>query len=358
MKKIDLYIIKKFLGTFFYAISLLIVIVIIFDVSENIDEFLENDAPLNEIIFSYYFNFIPYFLNLFIYLFTFISVIFFTSKLASNTEIIAILSSGISFIRLLRPYFISGLFLALISFYLANFLIPKTNQKRREFKDTYMEKLSKNKDKNIHLQIHQGTFVYVERFDTKSLKGKKFTIEKFKDNKLYYKLRAKSIAWDSISQKWQINDYYIRTINNTKENLIKGKRIDTTLNLAPSDLYVEKEDFEEMDYWELNRTIKSKKMKGAENVKIYEVEKSKRVASPFATLVMTFIGMSLSCRKIRGGIGMHLGLGIAIAFAFILFMQISTVFAISGNLPPYLSAWIPNIVFGILGIFFLYTAPK
>lgn len=358
MKKIDIYIIKKFLGTFFFAISLLIVIVIIFDISENIDEFLENDAPLNEIIFSYYFNFIPYFLNLFIYLFTFISVIFFTSKLASNTEIIAILSSGVSFTRLLRPYFISGLVLAVFSFYLANFLIPKTNQNRREFKDTYMEKLSKSKDRNIHLQIHPGTFVYVERFNTHSLKGTKFTIEKFKDHKLYYKLRAKSIKWDTINLKWIINDYYIRTINDNKEELLKGTRIDTTLNLSPSDLYVEKEDFEEMDFWELNRTIESKQMKGADNVKIYQVEKSKRIASPFATLVMTFIGMSLSCRKVRGGIGMHLGLGIAIAFAFILFMQVSTVFATVGNLSPYLSAWIPNIIFGIIGIFLLITAPK
>ncbi len=358
MKKIDQYIIKKFLGTFFYAISLLIVIVIIFDISEKIDDFLENDVPLNEIIFSYYLNFIPYFLNLFIYLFTFISVIFFTSKLASNTEIIAILSSGVSFTRLLSPYLISGLILAVISFYLANFLIPKTNQKMREFKGTYMEKLSRNKDRNIHLQIHPGTFVYVERFNTHILKGNKFTIEKFKDHKLYYKLRAKSIKWDTVNLKWTINDYYIRTINGKKEKLIKGTRIDTTLNLSPSDLYIEKEDFEEMDYWELNRTIKSKKMKGAENVMIYEVEKSKRVASPFATLVMTLIGMSLSCRKVRGGIGMHLGLGIAIAFAFILFMQVSTVFATFGNLPPYLSAWIPNIIFGILGIFFLITAPK
>ncbi|MCD4772658.1 MAG: LptF/LptG family permease [Bacteroidales bacterium] len=358
MKIIDFYIIKKFLGTFFYAISLLIVIVIIFDVSENIDEFLENDAPLNEIIFSYYLNFIPYFLNLFIYLFTFISVIFFTSKLASNTEIIAFLSSGVSFARLLRPYFISGLILAVFSFYLANFLIPKTNQKRRVFKDTYMEKLSKNKDRNIHLQIHPGTFVYVERFNTHSLEGKKFTIEKFKDHKLYYKLRAKSIKWDTINREWLIKDYYIRTIKDKKEKLVKGTRIDTTLNLDPSDLYVEKEDFEEMNFWELNRVIESKKMKGVENVKIYEVERSKRAASPFATLVMTFIGMSLSCRKVRGGLGMHLGLGIAIAFAFILFMQVSTVFATLGNLPPHMAAWIPNIIFGIIGIYLLITAPK
>ena len=358
MRIIDWYIIKKFLGTFFYAISLLIIIVIIFDISENIDEFLENDAPFNEIVFSYYVNFIPYFINLFIYLFTFISVIFFTSKLASNTEIIAFLSSGISFYRFLRPYFISAIFLALLSFYLANFLIPRTNKTRRIFKTTYMEELIKSKDRNIHLQLKPGTYIYVENFNVRSNSGFKFAIEKFDEEKLYYKLRGERIRWDSASQHWIITDYYVRRIDGLNEKITKGQELDTALALRHSDLYVYKEDFEEMNFWELNEKIAAEKLKGSEKVKMYEVEKSKRLASPFATLVMTLIGVSLSSRKMRGGIGMHLGLGIGITFLYILFMQISTVFATLGNLPTNLAAWVPNIIFTMLGIYLLMKAPK
>lgn len=358
MKILDLYIIKKFLGTFFYAISLLIIIVIIFDVSENIDEFLENNAPLYEIVVSYYINFIPYFINLFIYLFTFISVIFFTSKLASNTEIIATLSSGVSFYRFLRPYFISALFLTIMSFYLANFLIPRTNKTRREFKDTYMEKLVKSKDRNIHMQIEPGTLIYIENFNITNNSGTKFSIEKFDGSSLTYKLRAERIKWDSTQSHWIISDYYIREIDGLNETIKKGYELDTIFRLKPSDLYIYKEDFEEMNYWELNEKIREEKLKGSEKVKFYEVEKSKRMASPFATLVMTLIGVSLSSRKVRGGIGMHLGLGIGIAFAYILFMQVSTVFATFGTLPPVLSAWVPNVIFTIMGIYLLKNAPK
>lgn len=358
MKKIDIYIIRKFLGTFFYAISLLIIIVIIFDVSENIDEFIEKKAPLHAIIFDYYLNFIPYFVNLFSYLFTFISVIFFTSKMAANSEIVAILSSGISYYRMLRPYFISAIFLAIMSFYLSNFLIPKTNQKRRLFKDRYIENLEKDKDQNIHFQINPGTFAYVESFNMKNKTGYKFSLERFKDNKMIYKLSGERITWDSTESRWTIDAYTIRRINGLHEIISKGASMDTTLNLKPTDLYIQKENYEEMNFTELRQYIAKEKLKGSDDVVFYEVEKNTRIASPFATLVLTLIGVSLSSRKIRGGIGMHLGLGILITFSFILFMRISTVFATYGNLSPTLAAWIPNILFGALGLYLLKTAPK
>lgn len=358
MKIIDYYIIKKFLGTFFYAISLLIIIVIIFDISENIDEFLKNNAPLKKIIFDYYLNFVPYFINLFIYLFTFISVVFFTSKLAANTEIIAFLNCGISFNRLLRPYLISAIFLAILSFYLSNFLIPRANENRREFKNEYMENLTKLKDQNIHLQISPGEFVYVKNFSIQLKVGFKFTLEKFANEKLIYKLSAERITWDTAKNLWQLDDYFIREFDGTKELFSKGESIDTSFALMPTDLYIQKEDYEIMNYWELNEKIISERLKGSETVKSYEVEKGKRLASPFATLVMTIIGVALSSRKIRGGIGMHLGLGLGIAFAFILFMQISTVFATLGNLSPLYAAWIPNLIFSVIGIILLKSAPK
>lgn len=358
MKTIDIYIIKKFLGTFFYAISLLIMIVIIFDLSENIDEFISKKAPLNEIIFDYYLNFIPYFINLFSYLFTFISVIYFTSHMAGNSEIIAILSSGISYNRMLRPYFISAMLLALLSFYLANFLIPHTNQKRRAFTDVYFQNLSKSKDEHIHLQIDPGTFVYVESYNLNSKTGYRFSLEHFKGHMLDYKMMADRIIWDSLAGKWTIQNYTLRTIDGTRETIITGAKKDTTLNLLPTELYIKKENYEEMTYGELQHYIKKEKLKGAEEIVYYDMERQNRIASPFATLVMTLIGVSLSSRKIRGGIGMHLGLGILLTFAYILVMRVTTVFATVGDLPPYMAAWIPNIFFGLIGFFLLRSAPK
>lgn len=358
LKILDIYIIKKFLGTFFYAISLLIVIVIIFDISENIDEFLDKDAPLSAIIFDYYVNFIPYFINLFVYLFTFISVIFFTSKLASGTEIVAMLSGGVSYYRMLRPYFISAIFLALMSFYLGNFLIPKTNIKRREFKDKYMENLDQEKDRNIHLKIGEQTFVYLENFNSSTNTGIRFSLEKFDGNRLIYKLQGDRISWDSIHEQWAINNYAIRHIDSISESMVRGNQLDTIFNLRPDDLYEKKEDFEEMNYWELRDRIKEERLKGSVKAKEYDVERHKRIAGPFATIILTLIGVTLSSRKIRGGIGMHLGLGIGLTFTYILFMQVSMVFATYGDLSPFLAAWIPNIIFAAIGIVLLFTAQK
>jgi lipopolysaccharide export system permease protein len=333
-------------------------IVIIFDLSENIDEFLAKKAPLNSIIFDYYLNFIPYFINLFSYLFTFISVIYFTSKLAANSEIIAILSSGVSYFRMLRPYFISAAILALLSFYLANYLIPYTNQKRRAFTDIYFQKLSKNKDENIHLQINPGTFVYVESFNINSKTGYRFTLEKYKDNVLEYKLTADRIVWDSLTNHWSVQNYMSRTIDGMKEKIRQGTKMDTTLNLMPSELYIKRASYEEMTYGQLDRYIRQEKLKGSAEIVFYDMEKHNRIASPFSTLVMTLIGVSLSSRKLRGGIGMHLGLGILLTFAYILLMRITTVFATVGDLPPFVAAWIPNLIFGLIGLYLLRSAPK
>ncbi len=358
IKKIDIYIIKKFLGTFFYAIALLSIIIVIFDISEKVDDFIEKKAPVSEIVFSYYANFLPFFINLFSPLFTFIAVIFFTSKLARNTEIIAILSNGISFWRFLRPYMISAVIIAFLSFYLTNFLIPKTNINLRDFELKYLKNSKLLKDQNIHMQVRPGMFYYVENFNNFTNIGRKFSIENFTDGVLDYKLIADKIVWDSIANRWKIKNYYIRTIDGKNETITKGKEIDTTLNLAPKDFTIDVDDIKTMDFFQLRTFFNKEKLRGAENIKSYEVEKYKRVSFPFATIILTIIGVSLSSRKTRGGIGMHLGLGIAISFAFILFMQISTVFATAGALSPLIAVWIPNILFFILGLFLLKMAPK
>jgi lipopolysaccharide export system permease protein len=357
-KRIDTYIIKKFLGTFFYAIGLIIIIVIIFDISEKIDDFIEKDAPLSDILFKYYLNFVPYFANLFSPLFTFIAVIFFTSKLASNTEIVAILSSGISFRRLLRPYIISAIFLALFSFVLSNFIIPPANKKRLEFEMMYIRNAVRSKDMNMHMQISPGTYVYTEIFNNESNTAYHFSLEKINENGLYYKLSSDFAKWDSVKGSWKIENYFIRTIEDRKERIKNGKQIDTVINLKPSDFIENLHNIETMNWSQLNNYISDERLKGSDNLSYYLVEKHKRIAFPFATVVLTLIGVSLSSKKIRGGIGLNLGFGITLSFIFILFMQITTTFATNGNLPAVIAVWIPNIVFGALGVYLLRIAPK
>lgn len=357
MKKLDWYIFKKFIGTFFFSISLLIVIVILFDVSENIDSFIKNQAPFKEVVLHYYIPFIPYFINLFIYLFTFISVIFFTSKMAGHTEVIAILSNGISFRRFLYPYFLASLILAIGSFYLGNFLIPDMVAVKRQFKDNYIEKLTHSSGSNIHVQIEKGVYVYASNYDIKRQIAYKFSIEKFEGHHLTYKLVSDKAVYDTITGKWKISNYIERYIF-PEESMTRGREKDTTLLLQTRDLYSIKEEFEEMDLFEIHNHIKDLEMKGADNTLPYRIEMHKRLASPAAIIILTFIGAALSSRKIRGGIGLHLGIGITITFTYIIFMEFSRVFALSGVISPALAAWLPNIIFSIIGIYFLVKAPK
>lgn len=358
MRKLDLYIIRKFLGTFAYAISMLAIIIIVFDISEKIDEFVEKEAPLSAIVFDYYLNFLPYFINLFSALFTFITVIFFTSKMAFNTEIIAILSSGISFRRMLRPFIISATFIGLVSFILSNFIIPETNETMMEFQWTYLKDEREVSNRNIHMQIAPGEHVYVETYDAKKNMARKFTLEKFSDGELISKLRSNYATYDTATHSWKLNNWHKRIIHGKEEMLSKGTTYDTAIALTPHDFEVKLDDLKTMDWWELRSFIKKEQLKGASNVLEYEIEKQKRIAFPFANIILTLIGVAISSRKVRGGIGMHLGVGITLTFSYILFMQISTVFSANGGLEPMIAAWIPNIVFGIISIYLIRKAPK
>ncbi len=358
MKKLDLYIIRKFLGTFFYAIALLAVIIIIFDISEKIDDFLDKKPPLSAIIFQYYANFIPYFINLFSALFTFIAVIFFTSKMAANTEIVAILNSGVSFYRFLRPYLLSSLFLALISFGLTNFVIPETSKNMQNFQKEYLKSQKNNNETNIHMQISPGVFAYVESFDVKNKKGFRFSLEKFSDSSMTEKLTSDYLRWDSVSGMWALDNWVKREIGDKGEVITRGAKMDTLLNLNPGDFAIDVDDAMYMNYRELRDFIEMEKLRGSSNLMKFQIEKHKRIAFPFATIVLTLIGVSLSSRKVRGGIGFNLGVGITICFAFILFMQVTTVFATFGNLPPVIAVWTPNFLFGILALWLLRIAPK
>jgi lipopolysaccharide export system permease protein len=358
MKIIDKYIIKKFLGTFFFSLSLIIIIVIVFDISEKIDDFLGKKAPIKAIIFDYYLNFIPYFINLFSPLFTFIAVIFFTAQMANRTEIIAILSSGISFKRMLYPYFIAASVLCALSLLLNNWIIPPANKTRLEFENTYIRVAYVLHAHNFHRQIKPGEYIYFESYNSPDKIGYRFSYEKIKNGALTYKLMSDHIQWDSTSHKWSVYNYMIRNIDSLHETMRTGARLDTIFPFTPVDFIIRLTAVESMNYGELNRFIDAERLHGSENIVFYEVEKYKRIAFPFATFILTLIGVSLASRKVRGGIGAQLGLGIGISFVFIMFMQVATTFATNGNVPAIIAVWIPNLIFGILSIYLLRMVPK
>jgi lipopolysaccharide export system permease protein len=352
LQKIDFYIIKKFLGTFFYAIALIISISIVFDISENIDDFMAKEVPVKAIVFDYYLNFVPYFANLFSGLFTFIAVIYFTSKLAYNTEIIAILSSGVSYKRLMRPYLVGAAVIAVFSYMLGNYIIPPANKKKVDFRNMYIGTKKAGMERNIHRQIEPGVFVYMSSYNASVDVGYKFTIENFSGRKMTSKLSADYIKWNREKKKWVINGYYIRTIDGYTEKITQGTEKDTTLNMVPEDYQVVDNIVETMTLPALNKSIANLKLRGV-NTTDYEIEKHKRRSGPFSVFILTIIGVSLASRKIKGGIGFHLGLGLLLSFSYILFMQVTTVFATSNLLAPWLAMWIPNIVYGVLA-FYLY----
>jgi lipopolysaccharide export system permease protein len=358
LKLLDWYIIRKFLGTFFFSLALIICIAIIFDISEKMDDFLERKAPFHAILFDYYFNFIPYFANLFSPLFVFISVIFFTARLAANTEIVAILGSGVSFKRMLRPYFIAASVLALLSWYFNGWVIPHSNKVKLAFENTYIKNPVRFEDRNIHRQIAPGNFIYLESYNNIENTGFRFSLEKIEDGKRTFYLNSDRIQWDSTSQKWKIHNYYIRSVSGLHETIRSGTELDTILNLKPSNFKRRMNIVDAMDTPALDQFIDEEQMEGSANVNTYLVEKYRRISIPVATFILTLIGVSLSSKKVRGGIGVQLGFGIGLSFTYILFMQISNTFAINGIMPPFIAVWLPNIIFSIIAVVLLRNAPK
>lgn len=348
LTKLDIYILRKFLGTFFYAIALIIAICIVFDFSENVDDFIDNEAPFKAIVLDYYFNFIPYFANLFSGLFTFIAVIFFTSKMAFNSEIIAILSGGVSFMRYLRPYMIAALVISIFSYALGNYVIPPATKEMNDFKYTYIKKKGPEKLTDIHRQIEPNVYIYMKSFNSRNDYGSKFSIERFEDQKLVSKLTSDFIRWNRERKVWTISNYVIRDINGYEETITKGSRIDTTLAMTPDEFKTKKEDVEMLNYRELLDYIDQLQLRGVDAIEQYEIERHRRAAIPFSSFILTIMGVSLASRKIRGGLGLHLGFGILGAFTYIMFQQITKTFALSGTISPLLSMWLPNIAFAIV----------
>ena len=279
--------------------------------------------------------------------------------MAYSSEIIAILSTGISFRRFLLPYLFSASIIALLSFLLSAYIIPNANEDRIEFEKQYVNKRYANTEQNIHRQIAPGTYIYMSSYSVASNVGYDFSIENFKGDTLISKLTSSRVAWDKDSSRWVIHNWKLREIDGDIEIYTTGKRIDTIMPFSPSEFSENpKKIKEQLTFPELDEYIERMKLRGSSNIVEFQIEKYKMISNAFATFILTLIGVSIASRKIRGGMGFHLGLGLLISFSYILFMQFSTVFATNGDMDPLLAVWLPNMLFTVVGVFVYRTAPK
>ncbi|WP_374163360.1 LptF/LptG family permease [Arcticibacter sp. MXS-1] len=358
IKIIDWYIIKKYLGTFLFTCAIFTVVIVIFDVSEKLDDFLKHEAPFSKIVTEYYAGFIPFYLNFLSPLINFIAVIFFTAKMADQTEIVPILSGGVSFRRFLWPYFVSSFLIFAVTLVANLFIIPYTNKLMIGFENVYVNPKSDNSKTETHMQIDKNTYVYIKSFDNIQKVGYTFIMEKFDGDQLVQKLMADRIAWDSVKRKWSIENYTVRDVNGLKEKMTNGLKKDTTLDMRPVDFEVYDNIYSAMSTRELNSRIEKEKTRGTGVMQLLELEKYKRYVYPLSAFVLTLMGVSLSSRKVRGGVGLPLGIGIFLSFTYIVSIQFSTMFSLKGGLPPIIAVFIPNILFGALGVYLLIKAPK
>lgn len=324
-----------------------------FDINEKLDAFLK--APLKATIFDYFLNFLPYFANQFSPLFTFIAVIFFTSKLADNSEIIAMLSTGMSYRRLLRPYLISATVIAAVTFVLSAYIIPPANVKRIDYTNEYVKNKRVDYGTNIQLQVAKGEIAYMSRYDNLQKTGYKFSLESFEGKTLVSRLTAQTIRWDTLHH-WTVRDYMIRDFDGQRERIRRGARLDTIIPIEPRDFLISKNDQEMLTSPALSEYIDRQKERGVANIKSFEIEKHKRYAMTAAAFILTVIGMSLSSRKVKGGMGVNIGIGLVLSFSYILFMTVTSTFAVSGYTSPMIAMWIPNILYTFIAIYLYYRA--
>ena len=358
LKVIDWYIIKKYLGTFIFTLAIFSVIMVVFDISEHLDNFLKKQTTLHDIAFKYYAGFIPYYLNYLSPLINFLAVILFTAKMANQTEVVPILTSKASFTRFLRPYFVAATLIFIVSFFANVFLIPYTNRLRVDFEDTHFSDTDPTKNE-VHMQLDKHTYVYVRSFDHNSKSGNLFIMEKFNGDVMVEKLLADNITYDSVKRVWKLKAYSDRHINGLKETMMwHGGPRDTVLDMRPEDFEVRDNQYSAMSMRVLNKNIEKATLRGTGELTDMLFEKYHRFVYPLSTYVLTLIGVALSSRKVRGGIGLPLGIGIILCFTYILVERFALVFSIKGGAPPLMSVFMPNVLFGALGYYLLVKAPK
>lgn len=347
-KILDRYIIRKFLGTYIFAILLLLGIVVVFDINEKLDAFTR--APLKATLLDYFLNFLPYFANQFSPLFTFIAVIFFTSKLAGNSEFIAMFSSGMSFRRLLRPYLLSAAVIAAGTYVLSAYIIPPANAKRIDYTNTYVKNKRVDYGANIMMMVAPGEIVHMASYDNISRTGRRFSLERFDSTKqMVSKVTAQTVRWDTL-YTWRLYDYVRREFHQGREVITRAHERDTSIAFEPRDFLISELDHETMTTPELNRYIERQKMRGVGNIQSFEVERERRIAMTAAAFILTIIGMTLSVKKVKGGMGLNIGIGLVLSFSYILFMTITQTFAISGLTSAFVAMWIPNAIYSVIAI--------
>lgn len=358
IKRLDVYIMKKFIGTFVLSLTLIICICIVIDISEKLDSFFDNHAPLKAIVFDYYVNFIPYFANMLTPLFVFIAVIFFTSKMAYNTEIIAILAGGISFRRFVKPYIIVSLAIVIVSFFIGGYVIPPANRIRLDFEDQYVQAFKNEIAVGIQMEVSPGEILYIERFEHSKNKGSNISLEKFNGKALVSRTTGRQIEWTPQDSMWHISNWMTRDFEGFYETVTTGMNLDTMIDVQPYEFFINEEYAPQMTNAELYHYIKRQNERGIGNTQAFEVEYHKRFSMPLASLILMIIGVSLSSKKVRGGMGLQLGIGILLSAIYILFLTVSSIFAIKGNMPVMLAVWIPNIIFSVIAAVLYYKAPK
>lgn len=357
LKVLDLFILKKFLGTYFMATILILAVISMFDITEKLDAFLT--APLKETLFDYFASFLPYFANMLSPLFVFISVIFFTTKLAGNSEIIAILSSGVSFNRLLRPYMIGAAVIASMTFVLSNYVIPPGNVKRLAYTNKYVRNKSVETGIDIQLMARPGEVVYIGRFENSNKTGYRFSFDKFNGKELVSRMTASTVTYDTTrNYHWTVRDYMIRNFDGMKEHITSGNQMDTIIPIEPKDFLISANDWETLTTPQLTEYVEKQKMRGVANIKAFEIEREKRYASTAAAFILTLIGMSLSSKKSKGGMGLNIGIGLALSFSYILFSSVTSSFAVSGMTSPFIAMEIPNVIYLVIGIYLYRRASK
>lgn len=364
LKKIDRYILSKYLTTFFFCILLMTVIVVVVDVSEKTDDFVKSKLPASRIITDYYFGFIPRIDAMLFPLFVFISVIFFTSKMAGRSEVVAILSSGVSFRRFMMPFLAGGFILAGILWFGYQYVVPAANKKWGDFEAKYIDpnfgadNNQRSYKTHLYFRNDSNTYIGIRGYDTVSKIGNGFFVQRFSNNRLLYNLRADNFSWDTAVKKWKLDNVVERQIQGITETVKRIPSLQVSYNFKPVDLRKDEYLKDQMKTPALNEFIQKEKLRGGENINSLLVERYNRDAIPVSVLILTVIGAVLASRKVRGGSGLHLAMGVIISVMYILFSRFSIVFATKGNFTPFLAAWTPNILFGILALYLYKKAPK
>jgi lipopolysaccharide export system permease protein len=357
MKLLDKLIIKDFLKTYFFVVLMLILVVLVLDFTEKNDSFIRNEVPSGEIL-KYLANYGLYLNNLLTPITVFISVIFITSKMAGRSEIIAILSSGVSFLRLLRPFFIAALLIGSVSFVLNGWVLPVATAGVYEFKMTYLDNERTSSESNIHVRVGPDSFAYFSKFYNTGNTGYYFTLETIEDGQLLAKLSSDRIEWDTAKNVWILKNWKLRVLEEKGEIYTSGETMDTTLSIGPGDFDLPKNHHETLKLPELGRQIKILEDRGADNVAFYKIERYVRFMSPFAAIILTFIGVIMSARKTRGGSGFQIAMGFLLAFVYIILFILSRTFAENGAEYPIFAVWLPNIIFAVTGLLLYKTVPR